>query len=199
MATELVPAPVSCNRQKPGGKKRAWRIFKICLLTFFSLILFLSGIVACLVNFVFTPEKVTPVVERIASDYLDAEVKMGSVELTFFSTYPRVALDVKDGLVVSHALKDSCFDKTDTLIGFKDCRIKANLGAYLARKAGRGAQYHDRQRPHVLVYGQERGFELRYFQRERCRGRRFLADGGFGGWGGFRSFDGGFGAFRYGE
>ena len=126
--------PVSCNRQKPDGKKKAWRIFKICLLTFFSLILFLSGIVACLVNFVFTPEKVTPVVERIASDYLDAEVKIGSVELTFFSTYPRVALDVKDGLVVSHALKDSCFDKTDTLIGFKDCRIKANLGAYLARK-----------------------------------------------------------------
>lgn len=134
IATGLVSMPVSCNRQKPDGKKKAWRIFKICLLTFFSLILFLSGIVACLVNFVFTPEKVTPVVERIASDYLDAEVKIGSVELTFFSTYPRVALDVKDGLVVSHALKDSCFDKTDTLIGFKDCRIKANLGAYLARK-----------------------------------------------------------------
>ena len=134
IATGLVSMPVSCNRQEPDGKKKAWRIFKICLLTFFSLILFLSGIVACLVNFVFTPEKVTPVVERIASDYLDAEVKIGSVELTFFSTYPRVALDVKDGLVVSHALKDSCFDKTDTLIGFKDCRIKANLGAYLARK-----------------------------------------------------------------
>ena len=115
-------------------KKKAWRIVKICLIVFFSLILLLTGIVAFLINFIFTPEKVTPVVERIASDYLDAEVKIGSVELTFFSTYPRVALDVKDGLVVSHALKDSCFDKTDTLISFKDCRVKANLGAYLARK-----------------------------------------------------------------
>ena len=115
-------------------KKKAWRIVKICLITFFSLILLLTGIVAFLINFIFTPEKVTPVVERIASDYLDAEVKIGSVELTFFSTYPRVALDVKDGLVVSHALKDSCFDKTDTLISFKDCRVKANLGAYLARQ-----------------------------------------------------------------
>ena len=93
-------------------KKKAWRIVKICLIVFFSLILLLTGIVAFLINFIFTPEKVTPVVERIASDYLDAEVKIGSVELTFFSTYPRVALDVKDGLVVSHALKDSCFDKT---------------------------------------------------------------------------------------
>ena len=115
-------------------KKKAWRIVKICLIVFFSLILLLTGIVAFLINFIFTPEKVTPVVERIASDYLDAEVKIGSVELTFFSTYPRVALDVKDGLVVSHALKDSCFDKTDTLISFKDCRVKANLGAYLARQ-----------------------------------------------------------------
>ncbi len=129
-------APEIPGRQKAcrGKRKKAWRIAKRCLVTFFLLLLFLSGVVAFLINFIFTPEKVTPVVERIANDYLDAEVRIGSVELTFFSTYPRVALDVKDGLVVSHALRDSCFEKTDTLISFEDCRIKANLGAYLARK-----------------------------------------------------------------
>ena len=115
-------------------KRKIWKVLKITFMTLFSLILFLSLAVAVVINFILTPEKVTPLVQKIANEHLNAHVELGSVDLVFFSTYPRVSLQVKDGLLVSKALKDSCFDKTDTLMRFSDCRLTVNLGAYLRHK-----------------------------------------------------------------
>ena len=59
---------------------------------------------AVVLNFVFTPSKLTPVVERIADRSLNARLRMDGVELTFFSTFPRFGVKLTDGTLVSTAL-----------------------------------------------------------------------------------------------
>lgn len=123
------------KKEKTKKKLPRWRkALRITWISLLSLILLVSAAVAVVVNFVLTPEKVTPLVEKIANEQLNADVHIGSVDLTFFSTYPRVELSVSDGLLVSKTFKDSCFDKTDSLISFAQCRINVNIGAYLKKK-----------------------------------------------------------------
>lgn len=119
---------------KPIQKEKIRKAIKISLISLASLLVLFTVCMAIAVNFVLTPRRITPMVEKIANEQLKANVHIGKVELTFFSTYPRVELEVKDGLIVSKALKDSCFDKTDTLLGFSRCRVNVNLGAYMKKK-----------------------------------------------------------------
>lgn len=64
--------------------------------------------VTIVVNFIFTPEKLTPVVLNVANQSLNARLQMKSVELTFFSTFPRFGLKVTDGVLVSKPLMTRC-------------------------------------------------------------------------------------------
>ena len=52
-----------------------------------------------------TPESLTPMVSEYSSRYLDADVTAGRVELKFWSTFPKVSVDVEDLTVVSHTLR----------------------------------------------------------------------------------------------
>ena len=127
---ETTETPTS--RKTRQGKCR--KAVKIILISLSSLLVLFTVCMAIAVNFVLTPSRITPMVEKIANEQLNAAVHIGKVELTFFSTYPRVELAVEDGLMVSRAFKDSCFDKTDTLLRFSRCRVNVNLGAYLKKK-----------------------------------------------------------------
>lgn len=69
---------------------------KITAISIGSLLVLILGAIAILVNFIFTPEKITPVVKEVAAKYIDAEVKLASVELTFFSTFPNFGLALKE-------------------------------------------------------------------------------------------------------
>ncbi len=62
------------------------------------LVLLLLGILLVL-NFVFTPAKITPVVRELAENAIEGEVKIGKVELTFFSTFPKFGLKAAEGCV----------------------------------------------------------------------------------------------------
>lgn len=44
--------------------------------------------------FVFTPEKLTPIVRKQAANYITCQYEIGEVELTFFSTFPNFGLKV---------------------------------------------------------------------------------------------------------
>ena len=76
--------------------------------------------VTIVVNFIFTPEKLTPVVLNVANQSLNARLQMKSVELTFFSTFPRFGLKVTDGVLVSKAINDTLWQKTDSLGFFQE-------------------------------------------------------------------------------
>lgn len=83
------------------------------------------------VNFVFTPEKLTPMVVKAANRALRAQLDIRSVELTFFSTFPKFGLEIKDGTLVSKALKDSLWDRTDSLVNFRKCLVEVQPLDYL--------------------------------------------------------------------
>lgn len=112
--------------------KNVRKVLKISGITLGSIIALLLVGIAFVINFVFTPEKLTPVVLDMANKSLNAELKMKSVELTFFSTFPQFGLKVKDGSLVSKALNDTSWTKTDSLLTFKECVVAVNPIAYLA-------------------------------------------------------------------
>lgn len=87
--------------------------------------------VAVLINFIFTPEKLTPVVLNVANRTLDAHLEMKSVELTFFSTFPRFGLKVTDGILISKTMRDTLWQQTDSLVSFKKCVVVVNPVDYL--------------------------------------------------------------------
>lgn len=110
---------------------RVRKIIKISGITLGVLLAILIVAIAFVINFVFTPEKLTPVVLDVANKSLNAELKMKSVELTFFSTFPKFGLKIEDGSLVSKALNDTNFSKIDSLLAFKKCVLTVNPLAYL--------------------------------------------------------------------
>ena len=110
------------------------KVIKIASITLASLLVVMAAVVAVAINFVFTSEKLTPVVLRVANQSLDAKLDMKSVELTFFSSFPRFGLKLTDGSLVSKAVRDTLWEKTDSLVSFKKCVVVVNPIAYLKDK-----------------------------------------------------------------
>lgn len=105
--------------------KPVWRkTLKISIVTITSILAVLLVAVMVLLYFVFTPSKITPVAEKIADECLDADVKVGRMELVFFSTFPHFTLKVDDGSLYTE-------NGADTLLSFSRCRITVNPVAYL--------------------------------------------------------------------
>lgn len=90
----------------PPLKGRPWWV-KILAYTagFFGMAAMLIVGIATLAVWILTPEKLTPIVEETASSYLNAEVKAKRVELTYWSSWPRLSLEVDSLTVVSHSLQ----------------------------------------------------------------------------------------------
>lgn len=107
------------------------KTLKISGITLGTVLWVLLVAIAFVINFIVTPKKLTPVVLDAANQTLNAHLDMESVELTFFSTFPQFGLKVKNGSLVSKALNDSSWCKTDSLLSFKECVLTVNPIAYL--------------------------------------------------------------------
>ena len=88
------------------------KFLKYFLISFASLLAAVVIIVAVALWFVFTPEKLTPVVRAQASKYLNCRSETGTVELTFFSTFPKFGLKV-GGLTLVNPVEGA---QSDTLM-----------------------------------------------------------------------------------
>ena len=105
------------------AKKPVWlRILKWISIIVFTLLLLISGAIS-LVLWYLTPEKLTPIVNEYAGDFLDADIKIERVELTFWSTFPRLNLQVDSLEIISHSLNAV---KADTL-----CQLPADVDSLL--------------------------------------------------------------------
>lgn len=114
-------------------KKKTRKLLKIGTIVMGALLFVILILVAFIINFVFTPDKLTPVVLDVANRSLDADLKIKSVELTFFSTFPKFGLKVDEGTLVSKVLNDSLPQKTDSLLAFKECVLTVNPLDYLLK------------------------------------------------------------------
>lgn len=100
--------------------RRALKIVGICL---GSLIGFLL-LVECVVCYVIlTPERVTPVVNDVCDKVITCEHEIGEVDLTFFSTFPRLGLRIHRILLVNPM--DGA--QSDTVLAADQVLLKANL------------------------------------------------------------------------
>ncbi|MDE6266624.1 MAG: hypothetical protein K2M07_04655 [Muribaculaceae bacterium] len=85
-------------------KKKLWRrILKTVLWFIITVLVIIVGLCSLAVWYL-TPEKLTPLVEDAANGYLDAEVKVGRVELTFWHTFPKLTVDVDSLEIISRSL-----------------------------------------------------------------------------------------------
>ena len=111
--------------------KKLRKTIRLTAISFGALLAVFLLAIAIVVNFIFTPEKLTPVVLNVANRTLNAHLQMEKVELTFFSTFPRFGLKVTDGVLVSKAINDTLWQKTDSLLSFKKCVVVVNPVDYL--------------------------------------------------------------------
>lgn len=111
---------------KSGSKK----VLKITLISLASLIGFCIVVIALALWVVFTPSRLTPMVENAANRYLDADVSVGKVDLVFFSSFPRLTLKLDDGKLTARGMRDSSSGKVlphrDSLLRFARCRVTFN-------------------------------------------------------------------------
>lgn len=70
------------------------RVLKILGLTIVGIIVVIIAAITVAVNYL-RPEKLTPIVERIANDNLKADVTLKRVEISFWSTFPRFDADIQ--------------------------------------------------------------------------------------------------------
>ncbi len=96
------------SEQKDAKKAKKPRHLLLKLLAWlFGIVLFVvllaAGVIATALHLL-TPERLTPIVENVASNYLDADVHVGRVELTYWSTWPRLEVRVDSLDIVSRSL-----------------------------------------------------------------------------------------------
>lgn len=85
-------------------RRPLWRrIVKWVLISLAAVFLLVLATLTIAVSYL-SPERLTPIVTEQANKYLDADVSIGRVELSFWSTFPRFEVDVRDLSVISRSL-----------------------------------------------------------------------------------------------
>lgn len=107
--TKPATTPEAGDGKKKRRKRPLWlRLIKWVSITCITLVLLVVGLIS-LVVWTLTPERLTPLVNKYASEYLLADVNAGRIELTFWSTFPRFSVTV-DSLDMRSRVFDSLPD-----------------------------------------------------------------------------------------
>lgn len=115
-------------------KKPICRILRVAGIVLGALLLLVCIVAGIAANFIFTPSKLTPAVVEAANRSMKGHLELGSVELTFFSTFPRLGLRLTDGTLVSAALRDSLWLRPDTLLTFREAELVVDPVDYLKHR-----------------------------------------------------------------
>lgn len=107
--------------------KKALKIFGI---TLGSIILLLAIVIGSALWVVFTPERLTPIVRNVASEYVKCEHHIGQVELTFFSTFPHFGLAI-DSIIVVNPVEGA---PSDTVLSVPHAITSVDVMALLNEK-----------------------------------------------------------------
>lgn len=119
-------------------KSTVRRIVRWTLFSLLGLVALLTVAIGIVLHVILSPQKLTPIAEQAAAEYLHAEARFGKIELTFFSTFPDVGLEMKDASLVSQVFRDTTGGKSatarDSLLYVKSALITVNPMAYLSKK-----------------------------------------------------------------
>lgn len=100
--------------------KKALKIFAVTLSSIIGLVLLVIGLAIWVV---FTPERLTPIVREVASEYVQCEHTIGKVELTFFSTFPRFGLSI-DSVTLINPIEGA---PNDTVVAIPQMKVSLDV------------------------------------------------------------------------
>ncbi len=106
--------------------KKFWKIFLISLASLLALVCIAIGIALW---FVFTPARLTPIVNKQAAKFTTCRTEIDRVELTFFSSFPHLGLKA-DGV---RLLNPTDGAPCDTLVRFDRLNAAIDVRAFLKR------------------------------------------------------------------
>jgi len=98
-----------------------------------SVVIGLVGITILLFLLLLTPKRLTPIVNKYSTEFLNAKVTFDSVRVSLFEEFPKVSVKLVKGEIISHALQsDTAFlslhpKGVDTLIRFNEFMISLNI------------------------------------------------------------------------
>lgn len=103
-------------------------IVKMLKLTAWAIGIILGLVLLLLVaaSIILTPERLTPLVEKYADEYINADLKAKRVELTIWKTFPHCRLDIDSLRLESNALKQLSKTQRDSLPKDADQLLKFN-------------------------------------------------------------------------
>lgn len=120
-------------------KSLAVKILMIFFWTVFALILMVSAALICTVRLL-TPDRLTPVVVRVAEKFLDADVSVSKIELSFKPVFPVLNVSVDSLTLVSHAFdglsraeRERLPQYCDTVLSLDRFDGAIDLGALISR------------------------------------------------------------------
>lgn len=112
--------------------KRFLKIFGITLASLLGLLLVVVLVTATvLCQVVFTPKKLTPIVQQVCDSLVIAPHEVGNVNLTLWHTFPQFGLEI-DGLYLLNPMEGA---QSDTLLGAPKVYVGINLQEYLDHQA----------------------------------------------------------------
>ena len=100
------------------------KFIKIFFISLLSLLGVLIVAISTVIWIVFTPERITPIIRKQAAKYITCKSEIGSVELTFFSTFPNFGLKVT-GFALINPVAGSMSDtlvRVNELVGVIDAK-----------------------------------------------------------------------------
>ncbi len=103
------------------------KILKITLISLGSLLGLLLLAVCVLLYAVLTPSRMTPIVDKVADRFVDCQSYWGKVDVTFFSTFPNIAVHVEDVCLVNPMERVS----SDTLARVDEVVAAINVRRFL--------------------------------------------------------------------
>lgn len=98
------------------------RLVKIALWTVMGIVLAVAGLLVCVVS-TLSPEKLTPLVLRVANESLDADVSASRVEMSLRPSFPFLNLKVDSLCIVSHAFDGLPADSARRLPAYADTLV----------------------------------------------------------------------------
>ena len=106
------------------------RFFKIFFISLGSLILLLTIVISIALWYIFTPERLTPIVRNQIPKFITCETEIGQVELTFFSTFPRFGLKIEQLALINPKHKTAC---KESLLSIKLAEATVDIKALVKK------------------------------------------------------------------
>jgi len=105
-----------------------------------SAIIAVIAIAVALFLFFLSPARLTPVVNKYCTEYLDAQIDFDSVKVSLFAEFPKISVILSGGNIISHAMRsDTAFASehpanVDTLLRFNEFMVSLNVSDLLRSK-----------------------------------------------------------------